>query len=157
MQKHWQQHTKPTQNNMLIITETTLRQIIAEELDKETDQKIAAAYFNSSPQGLHFAEMMASEDLQRRIKQHYETVKRFITYAEANWPSGFGWYPGVAEYDDAEKIDDMSLRLGFRTGTRAMAKEFNKMFHLAWTQYENPNKMGNTQENWDALKQWAGL
>ena len=142
---------------MLIITETTLRQIIAEELDKETDQKIAAAYFNSSPQGLHFAEMMASEDLQRRIKQHYETVKRFITYAEANWPSGFGWYPGVAEYDDAEKIDDMSLRLGFRTGTRAMAKEFNKMFHLAWTQYENPNKMGNTQENWDALKQWAGM
>ena len=142
---------------MLIITETTLRQIIAEELDKETDQKITAAYFNSSPQGLHFAEMMASEDLQRRIKQHYETVKRFITYAEANWPSGFGWYPGVPEYDEAEKIDDMSLRLGFRTGTRAMAKEFNKMFHLAWTQYENPNKMGNTQENWDALKQWAGL
>ena len=142
---------------MLIITETTLRQIIAEELDKETDQKNAAAYFNSAPQGLYFAEMMASEDLQRRIKQHYETVKRFITYAEANWPSGFGWYPGVPEYDEAEKIDDMSLRLGSRTGTRAMAKEFNKMFHLAWTQYENPGIMGNTQENWDALKQWAGL
>ena len=142
---------------MLIIKETTLRQIIAEELDKETDQKIAAAYFNSAPQGLTFAEMMASEDLQRRIKQHYEAVKRFITYAEDNWPSGFGWYPGVPEHDDAAKIDDMSLRIGSQTGTRAMARDFNKMFNFAWTQYENPNKMGNTQENWEALKQWVGL
>ena len=142
---------------MLIITETTLRQIIAEELDKETDQKIATAYFNSGAQGLTFAEMLGSEELQRRIKQHYEAVKRFITYAEANWPSGFGWYPGVPEYDDAVKIDDMSLRIGSQTGTRAMARKFNNIYNYAWTQYENPGIMGNTQENWEALKQWAGL
>ena len=150
---------------MLIITETTLRQIIAEELDKETDQKIAAAYFNSAPQGMTLAEMMGSEELQRKIKQHYEAVKNFITYAEDNWPSAFGWYPGVPEYDAAWKIPDMSKRLPPRdhrdhdftmAGVRT-AKNFNNMFHLAWTQYENPGIMGNKQENWDALKQWAGM
>ena len=150
---------------MLIITETTLRQIIAEELDKETDQKIAAAYFKSAPQGMTLAEMMGSEELQRKIKQHYEAVKNFITYAEANWPAKFGWYPGVPEYDAAWKIPDMSKRLPPRdhrdhdftmAGVRT-AKNFNNMFHLAWTQYENPGIMGNTQENWDALKQWAGM
>jgi len=142
----------------MLITETTLRRIIKEELDKETDRKIAAMYFRSAPQGLHIAEMMASEGLQHRIKTHYEAVKRFITYAESEWPSGYDWYSGHnKEYDAAWRVNGMSLNIGALTGGRAMARDFNKMYDLAWTQYENPNIMGNTQENWEALKQWAGV
>ena len=137
----------------MLITETTLRRIIKEELDKETESKIVGIYFNSAQQGLHFAEMMAP-DLLPRLTKHHDGVKRFISYAEETWPPApnYTWYRGNPEYDDATRTEwegDMLRKGDF--------KEFKNMFNKAWIEFEAPARMGSGRDYFDALKQWAGV
>jgi len=139
----------------MIITETTCRRIIKEELDKETESKIVGIYFNSAAQGLHFAEMMAPDLLPRLIK-HHDGVKRFISYAEETWPpaQNYTWYRGNPEYDDATRTEEIGKRMARLIGG---AKGYDDMWNKAWIEYESPARMGSGKDHFDGLKQWAGV
>ena len=140
----------------MLITETTLRRIIKEELDKETESKILQIYFNSSAQGITFAEMMAP-DLLPQLTKHHDGVKRFISYAEETWPpaQNYRWYSGNPEYDNATRTEWEGDMLRFKLPDRA--KEFKDMWNNAWIEFETPATMGSDRDYFDALKQWAGV